>query len=280
MCEPAPAVRRWSRKRAVVVAIMMATAVITSDSKIHHVALVDNIRRMFNACPMSSNFSCGDIAEINCRYNRWCATRPLLMALTLHLAFSAVHKFYTGTTASRKTIPHMKLEAPVHNFEERKARDFSMPAQTTIGQVTRKRAHSEISVDDETVTVAPTSFAAQAAHIKISTPPSSQIPAPLMPNSIRLHHRRLTGSPSGLARHNKFKIRNRQSLSEISPPQRTPEEQLAGGRYKLRSKAKLTKMQRDVIRRDEEDKKKCLRAEKHEIGGGRRATGRKEDVVD
>ena len=280
MSEPALAARRWSRKRAVAVAIMMAIAVVTSDSKIHHVDLVDSIRQMFNACPIFSNFSCGDIAEINCRYNHWCATRPLLMALTLHLAFSAVQKFYSGTTASRKTMLKMMLEPTVHNFEEGKAQDFSIPTQTTIGQVTRKRAHSEISVDDNTVIVAPKSFAAQAAHTKISTPPSSQIPAPPMPNSIRLHRRRLTASPSGLARHNKFKVGNRRSLSEISPPQSTPEEQLAGGRYKLRRKAKMTKMQKEVIRRDEEDKNKCSRAEEHGNSGGRGNTGPKKHVVD
>ena len=274
------AARRWSSKRAVVVATMLTTALITSDAKTHHLELVERIQRIIIACPMSSNFSCHDIAEISCRYSPWCAARPVLMALTLHLAFSAILKFYPRRAASHKIMPHLKLEPPTHNLEERESRDVSMPSQTTIAQITRKRAHSEISDDDDTVTVASSSSAAQAANIKIPTPPSSQIPAPLMPNSIRLHRRRLTASPSGLARHNKFIIRNRRSLSEISPPQSTPEEQLAGGRYKLRSKAKMTKMQKEVARRGEEDKKKCLRAERHGNGGGGRNTGRKKDVVD
>ena len=202
------------------------------------------------------------------------------MALTLHLAFSAILKFYPRRAASHKTMSHLKLEPRTHNLGERETRDVSMPSQTTTAQIIRKRTHSEISDDDDTVTIASSSFAAQAANIKVPTPPSSQIPAPLMPNSIRLHHRRLTGPPSGLARHNKFKIKHRRSLSEISPPQRTPEEQLAGGRYKLRSKAKLTEMQKEVVRRDEDDKKKCLRSEKHGNGGGGRNTGMKKDVVD
>ena len=272
--------RRWSRRRLIALITTMATAVVASDPDANNVKVIGSFHQIFTTCPISSNFSCDDITEINCRYNHWCATRPLLMALTLHLAFTTFLKVYARPAATGKTSPHLKLELPPHNPEERKAQDVSMPPQTTTGQTTRKRAHSEISDDDDTVTVAPTSFAAQAAHIKISTPPSSQIPAPLMPNSIHLHRRRLTASPSGLARHNKFKIRNRRSLSEISPPQRTPEEKLAGGRYKLRSKAKLTKMQKEVVRRDEDEKKKCLRAEKHGNGGGGRNASMKKDVVD
>ena len=276
------AARRSSSERTLVVLVAMGSMFLLIDMVSPYIDPADNAANFLSVCPIFTNFRCQAAAGVYCRYSHWCAARPLVIASLASFIFSILYLAYESRPGGRNATLRPETTPPGHNSEVLEVEDASNLDEPSLVEPIDKRVHSDVSVDEETmletITVALAPLAAHAANIKISTPPRSEIPAPLMPNSIRLHRRRLTASPSGLTRHNKFKIQHRRSLSEIKPLQHTPGEQLAGGRYKLRSKAKMTKLQKEVVRRDQEDKKRCLRAEKHGchgIAGGRRGMSSK-----
>lgn len=187
-----------------------------------------------------SAWTCDPRAAPFCQYRFKCYVQKFVAAFFLHIITVCtvffLYELFVSVARHRMKEPPQPLDKTTNDDRT----ELQSPCRLTDHKPTE-------NAEDEQLKRPPTTPSAKLNNQKFSSPDSSRIPAPLKPDSIILHRRRLL-SPSQRTSHQRHnnRIQKRRLLSEISPHRRLREHQ-SGGRYKLRSKALLMSKQNEGV---------------------------------